>query len=261
MPQEPNMDDLLKKWAAAERAGELGKDCPELSVLFYHVTEGRHLDEHADHVAACPRCRKRLDLIRRELARLRGLRVLGVQVRRPVRWAAGFLALAASIALVFALWPEPSYEAPVAVFARFAYLRPDDATLRGGGTSTARPGDSIAGMPDWVRQVLADEQVKQALREQKSVSGKIRLELRYERLLFDQDLGLTVAPGVDRDSDHGRLLGDWVMRDRKATERIVDAIIQHLPGATETDRSAIRRALNDWRAAEDFGMRKKEAAK
>ena len=256
MPDKRSMDDLLKKWTEAERAGDIGRGCPELSVLFYHVTEGQHLGEHSDHVTACPRCRKRLDLIHREVAQARGLRVLGVPVRRPVRWAGGVLALAASIILVFALWPEPTPDAKVAIFAPFAYAWPDDATMRGEGTSPSQPADPTQGMPDWVVQVLSDEQVKAAIDEQRARSGKVMYELRTTgRLMFDQDGGLTIAPDVDRDSEIGQRLDVLVTRDRQATERIVDALIRFVPEATRKNRSAVRRALNHWRATDLFGSR------
>ena len=257
MPKQPNLDDLLQKWAEAERAGDIGQDCPDLSVLFYHATEGQHLGEHSDHVAACPRCRKRLDLIHRELAQARGLRVLGVPVPRPVRWAGGVLALAASIALVFALWPEPTPEDHVAVFAPFAYAPPDDATMRGEGVSTSQPDDATGGMPDWVAQVLADEQVKQAIDDQEGDRLRLRYELGTGRLIFDPDRGLILAPDREKDSARDQVLEGLVTRDRQATDRIVDALIRLLPEASEKNRPAIRRALNDWRAVHDFGIQEK----
>lgn len=254
---EPNIDHLLKEWDEAERAGEIGKDCPDLSVLLSHVTEGRDLAEHHSHVTDCPRCQKRLDLIHGELAQAGRLRVLGVPVRRSMAWAGGALALAASIALVVVLLPEPTIDAQVAVFARFGYAWADDATMRGEGTSPSQLNDMTAGIPDWVAQVLSDEQVQAAIDKQKGDWAKVMHGLRAvqpPRLMFDQDGGLTIAPHIDKDSDLGQQLDVLVTRDRQTTERIVDAIIRLVPRASEENRPAIRTALDSWRAKNLFGQ-------
>ncbi|MEE9293917.1 MAG: hypothetical protein V3W34_02985, partial [Phycisphaerae bacterium] len=193
---EPNLDELLRKWAEAEAAIDIGRDCPPLSILWYHQTEGQELAQHAEHVATCPRCQKRLDFIRTELAKAHGLRAVGPDRREypipagrsgadtppgvadertdipspqgvadgladagaphvapPLVGGAGYsipsrgggrtrrlplfklgaLAAAASIALVFFIWPgaeSRSFDAEIALFAEHAYLPFGVSSLR-----------------------------------------------------------------------------------------------------------------------------------
>ncbi len=64
---DPKLDNLLKQWAEHEALGDPGQDCPAVSVLWLHATEDQPLGEHEIHVQDCGRCRKRLELIHREL--------------------------------------------------------------------------------------------------------------------------------------------------------------------------------------------------
>jgi tetratricopeptide (TPR) repeat protein len=122
---EPKLDDVLKAWAAAERERDPGKDCPAISLMWLHVTEGQPLGEHANHVAGCARCQRRLDVIRHELWQTErrpvgtGARVILARVPESMRFVAGAFArrrvrlgvigttaVAASIVLAVLLLPR-----------------------------------------------------------------------------------------------------------------------------------------------------------
>lgn len=252
--QDPDLDKLLRKWATAEADADATRDCPTLSILWYHESDGQDLGQHAEHVPDCPRCQKRLALIRTELAHTRGLRVVGGGRRAFIPTMLKVGAVAASIALVFTLWSTAdavSFDADIALFASSAYSIPDAGATRG---HTATPSATVEPELDWVAQALSDESVQAAVTSQRETLGEILFELSAVRLTFDAERGLAVAPTIDEPTARALGLFDFVTTDREATERIVDALVRTLPGASPDHRSALRRALYNWRMKNVFGQ-------
>ncbi len=113
---DARLNRLLSELVDSEAANDLGHGCPGLPLLFAHETEGRPLGEHERHVQACPRCARRLEIIRAEVATAQVLlrssgaaTLLGTAsriVRSRLVVATGGLAAAACLMLVFFLVPS-----------------------------------------------------------------------------------------------------------------------------------------------------------
>ncbi len=253
----PDLDSLLKKWSQAELATDVARDCPPVSVLWYHECENESLGQYAEHVSTCVRCEKRLTLIRKELTEAHGLQSVGrrrserpTRRVRPVLFKIGVLAAAASIAVVFIIYPsanDKSFDNQIAVFSRLA-----DAA-RSGGATRGDAGEPITGdspdQPAWVTQALADPQVESPLKELSANVPPIMSGLCNGELALDAEGRVSATP-IARDKE----LLDMPGRERCAIDTLVDALLRHLPGATESDRPAVRRALLRWRAINDFGQ-------
>ena len=250
----PNLNDLLKRWAESEAATDAATDCPPISVLYYHETEDQDLGQYTDHVATCKRCQKRLTLIRTELTRARDVQPAVLRLSSAMRWGGGALALAASVALVFVLWPSANggpFDAQVAAFANYAYR--SGLETRGDGTPSNQP---LAEAPEeWITEMLGTKQAHDALGDRFISDGLILGELRSGGLVLDADGLPAVAPNIDVGTARGQDLADLIEEDRDATERMVDALVRALPEASEKDRTALRRALNRWRAKNVFGIK------
>ncbi|MEE9293565.1 MAG: hypothetical protein V3W34_01175, partial [Phycisphaerae bacterium] len=177
----------------------------------------------------------------------------------PHAWKAwgtrlGVLAAAASIALVFTLWPAAesrSFDAEIALFAGVAYNHVSHPVTRGEGGSSAEDARST---PPWLAQVLADQRAQAAIADQRDNENMIRLELNDGRLTLDAQSRLAVAPTIDEAAARAEGLFDLIARDQDATDRIVDALTRALPDVSESNRRRLKEALNRWRATNVFGI-------
>ena len=120
---ESELEQLIKDWYQGLGAeGEELRlaptaDCPPLTRLWRHVAEGHPLEEYADHVAECGRCRRVCEIIKREHARAAiAPPAAGRRAFRPMYAAGGLLAAAACIALLVISWPQPSFDTKIAAF-------------------------------------------------------------------------------------------------------------------------------------------------
>ncbi len=165
---------------------------------------------------------------------------------------AGALA-AACLTLLVLNWQQESTDSG-GFYGRVArYL--DDAG------SAARPilrgqNDAPTTTPDvsdgWLQALRDDEQAEQAVSDR--VAGEaILLQERDKGRIAIVDGRPTIAPdAVLKPAKRQRLTGQ-LKEDDDVCERIVDALIRHLPDASEHDRADLRRALDRWRATEVFG--------
>ena len=234
----PNLNDLLKRWAESEAAADAATDCPRVSVLYYHETESEDLGQYTDHVATCKRCQKRLTLIRTELTRARGVQPAVLRLSSAMRWGGGALALAASVALVFVLWPSANggpFDAQVAAFANYAYR--SGLQTRGAGTASNQP---LAEAPEeWITEMLGTKQAHDALGDRFIIDGLILGELRSGGLVLDADGLPVVALNVDDATARTEGLTDLIEEDRDATERIVEIFHQSCRQASHCRSQAI----------------------
>jgi hypothetical protein len=249
---DPRLDNLLKQCAEHEALGDPGKDCPAVSVLWLHATEDQPLGDHDAHVQDCARCRKRLELIHCELQ----LETVPTASRPTVfrlPMIAGALAAAACLTLLVLNWQLESTDSG-GFYGRVArYL--DDAgsaarpILRGPNDApTTTPGDTDV----WVQALRDDKQAEQALSD-RDYYEKILLQQREKGRIVVIDGRPTIAPDAVMKPAKRETLTRQLEDDDDACERIVDALIRHLPDATENDRAELRRALDCWRAKRVFG--------
>ncbi len=259
---DEKLDALLRSWGEADFADDVGRDCPPLSVLWYHEADGRDLGDQADHVAGCGRCARRRGLIRAELARAKVPRVLRMPVRSPVRWGGGALALAASIALAFVLWPQaeqPSLEDQIAVLWRYGFAEDDNGASRGAESTGVAPPlaggvePEVDAMPEWVAGVRADPDVRSALEALSDNEVEILSASRAGEITLDPDTGLNLSPDFDAPTARTEGLLNWIERDRQTIDQVVEALLRHLPDASQSDRAAVRQAVNRRRATQVFG--------
>lgn len=286
-----NLDKLLKRWSAADAADDTARDCPPLPLLWYHVSEGDDLDPYTAHVPECPRCQHRLTILRAELAKAgapllpsksgertvtsNGLDRAGAPLlrgkgggrtkmpgtlgerRKTIPFLLAASALAASIVLVVLLptAPEvPSFVPLLNEFAEQVYSLPPDSPMRGVNRPPFNPGAPGTRQAERssLDRLLADQRIIAALADQERFELEIRMELNNERLILDPDGRPTLAPTIDEAT--ARRLTDLLAKDRAATERLVDALLQALPDASESDRPALRRTLARYRAKAVFGI-------
>lgn len=270
---EVDLERLIKAWYERQSPkGEMpstmpNPDCPPLALLWRHYAEGQALDEYEEHVGECGRCRRICEIIERERSReVTPLERRPWTVRRVAAVGAA-LAAAACIALVFVSWPGRSpdakiasrsgrtFDAEIAAFAERADLLSETTvTLRGGGEDS--PALDRPREPDWIAQVLAEPDVKAAIVEGHPAIDEAKMVFELGQgggLQLDSDGRVVLAEGMDEPSAKRDGLTDLIERDNAACERIVDALMRHLPDVTEKDRPAVRRSLNRWRAKNVFG--------
>ncbi len=282
---DPRLDNFLKQWAEHEALGDAGKDCPAVSVLWLHATQDQPLGEHEAHVQDCARCRKRLDLIHSELEASAPVLVgdtvtsqraagfpsgLSLRVedslrdlpgekiaptrRFPIVWLTGALAAAACLTLLVLNWQQESTDserfAPQ-IALLFSAPDPQGAPIFRGPNDAppTTPGDSGG----WLQALLDDEQAEEALSDL-VFSGQILLQGQQTGRIVVIDGRPTIAPHAGLAPAKRERLARQLKADDDACERIVDALIRHLPDATENDRADLRRALDRWRAKKVFGI-------
>ena len=262
---DPRLDDLLKQWAEHEALGDLGKDCPAVSVLWLHATQDQPFSEHDAHVQDCARCRKRLEMIHHELEAsapvlasdtkvsqgaaglsLRDLRDLPGEKtapprRFPVLWLTGTLAAAACLTLLVLNWsvePAGSRRFDVLV-ADYLDLTGSAATpiFRGpNGVPTTMPRDSEG----WLQALLDDEQAEEALSD-RDFSELILLRHQEAGRIVIVDGRPTIAPDTVLEPAKREALARQLRDDDDACARIVAVLIRHPPDASENNVEEARK--------------------
>ncbi len=254
---EPDLERLIGEWYQRDSLGgaELrltpSADCPPLTRLWQHHAEEQPLGEYEEHVERCDRCRRLGGMMVRE----RGRSVVAVGARgRGRRWqyvAGPALAAAACVAFLFVGWPQRDLAADVAAFAERAYAPIGVSSMRGGESEATSEGDEAD--PAWLAGVLTDPVVIDATDTQEDEAGDLLLEIGWNRIRVDRDGRLTISPNVDDPTLRAELAA-MIDRDTRATEQIVDVLLRYLPGASEKDRLAVRRAIARSRAKNVFGQ-------
>jgi len=212
------LDEALKAWAEAEAAADPGANCPVISVLWLHETEDRPLGEWEEHVQACQRCQRRLELIRTQSRRPVRLHFWKPGVRRVVM--VGSVAAAVLIAVVLVWRSTPKALADVyadaanAGTALFYFLK--DATVL---------LDDDPALLEQHRQALeaAEHKRDQALaaveRDPDNIHAPTMKALQAWQAVYCEyrALGLRdsavaenrAALAYDRDNPTGRPIGNW----------------------------------------------------
>ncbi len=273
--------------------------CPPVSDLWLHASEAKPLNTHEAHLQDCPRCRKHLQLIRRELEGTtpstadrtagpqgaagfspRGITgatgdlpasamsdqgaagfsprdaapAKSVQPYRfPIVWIAGGLAVAASLTLLVLIWPELTRD--TGRFGSQIAMVFNAVDLHGSSQPRGAEGDRAfpaADQPEWLQSLRSDRAAAQAFSEHVLLEPTLFTEYSAGRLQL-RDNRLHLAPKIDEQSFKGRQLIEWLKQDNELCEKIVDALIRHLPDASENNRAQIRSALDHWRANQVFG--------
>lgn len=253
---QADLEQLIKDWYLSH-GGEKGElrltatdNCPPLTRLWRYVAEDYPLEEYEEHVAQCERCRRLCEIMRREHTRAPAIASPVIRFRRGIYTAGGVLAAAACIALIIFNWPQPSFEPEGRVFAFAEHAFSSPSTVRG------EPGEApSAGEPQppaWITAALAEPAVKEAVNVLVGTQPIILLEIHEGRLRIDADGRVVISDTVDEATADTRDLTGLIERDQAACEKTIDALIEHLPGATEKDRARLMQSFNRWRAREVF---------
>lgn len=257
---DTQLEQLIREWyrqgLSDTEEGQLtaSEACPPLTLLWRHVAEHRPLGEYDDHVADCDRCRRLTAIIEKERSRLEAMPAAAVAAgRRTLSRVGGLLALAACVAFVVVSWPQASFDGRIATLWK-NYDYQSSALSPDRGRDATTPGRQQPDQPEWVRALLADDEARRALDRQSRLGGRLLLEITGQRIRVDPNGRLSIAPGLEEDVVGVLGLEDLIQEDNALTDRIVDALMRYIPGASDKDRPALERAFRHWRAENVFGV-------
>ena len=249
---EARLDDLIRKLHNLPLDEPETKDCPPFAQLWACVSSGRSLGPAERHVEQCPRCRRLLDIMRRELAAVEAEAVAARPIRFPRR-AAAVLAATACIAIVVVVgWPTgPSQHhmfAMVSTHCAPVYLHGTEPVTRGPGDEVSPPMTTESDFAEFLS----------AVQDAKTQHFGVRLGLGRAwaagQITSDERgyLILTAAGKAQGSHERGRL-ERWVGQENEARNKIVEAVQAHVPDLKGVSKDDIRRALDRWLAENVLG--------
>jgi len=237
---EARLDELVRKLHHLPLDEPETKECLPFADMWAHASSGRSLGSAEGHVEQCPRCRRLLEIMRRELAAAEPEAAPSRPRRLVVRLAVPLAAAACLAIVVWLGWLKSSDARVMALIAPYCervYVPESAAPTRGPGS--AEPSDA-ATMTSELEESLAE------LRQRFAPLPILLANPLRDGLIASDEQGHLVLTANGRAGKRSEQLQKKVDQANEIRERLVEIIQAHVPALKDAPEEDIRRLLDRW---------------